>query len=166
MSLLSRVSGGCAHGQVKCTACLLHWTNLSGYSLKKDPSGNRVMQSALQDDRGWKSDKGSLEDGPNTVEGGWDLREVEARELPWAVGHGKNHAVRLPLQPVLHTQLPVPHMTLGHASLLTRRVGADHSQFNFCPISSSGHTPCHFNPSAPTLVQNLGLCFTSLAGLA
>ena len=55
-----------------------------------------------------KGNRGVLENGPNAVEGGRDLWEVKSGELPWAVWHSKYHAVGLPLQPVLYTELPAP----------------------------------------------------------
>lgn len=48
------------------------------------------------------------EDGPNAIEGSWEaLREVKPGKLPGGVGHGKDHAVTLPLQSILDAKLPV-----------------------------------------------------------
>ena len=57
---------------------------------------------------------GSLQDGPYAVQrGGQSLWEIKAGKLPGAVRHGKYHAVRLPLQPVLDPQFPVQGTDAG-----------------------------------------------------
>mmetsp|Transcript_3894 Transcript_3894/g.11286 ORF Transcript_3894/g.11286 Transcript_3894/m.11286 type:complete len:214 (+) Transcript_3894:1406-2047(+) len=55
------------------------------------------------------------EDGNDAIEGRRQVREVKPRELSGGVGHGEDHRVLLPLQPVLDAQLPehVHHIGIG-----------------------------------------------------
>ncbi len=67
------------------------------------------------------------ENGDDAIEGSRQIREVEAAELAGGVGHGKDHGVLLPLEPVLNAQLPEDVHHVGVGALQGRKQQSVHA---------------------------------------
>ena len=78
------------------------------------------------------------EDGDERVEGAGEVREVEDGEGSREVGHGKDHAVALPLQAVLYPEL---RYQLKHVGVGLRRGGQGEVPVDFKGVVEPSFAP-------------------------